>query len=105
MASYASLKTAQWELNESQKQLLARMSRESGLETRLDPPQEKTGQGLSLLISVMAHLVLLAFFVIGLNWASKEPAAFEAQLWSQLPAGSPPPPVEQPPPPPPATTT
>jgi colicin import membrane protein len=78
-----------WEFTQAHQALLSKMSKESGLESRLDPPEDHTGEKAGLTVSVLAHLALLAFFVIGLNWNTEEPAAFEAVLWSELPANEP----------------
>jgi colicin import membrane protein len=54
----------------------------------------------------------VAFFVVGLNWNTEEPAAFEAVLWSEMPANEPiavqqpkPDPVPEPEPPKPVVET
>ena len=88
------------------------MSKESGLEARLEPPVDHTGEKAGLTVSVFAHLALVVFFVVGLNWNTEEPAAFEAVLWSEMPANEPiavpqpkPEPVPEPPKPEPVVET
>lgn len=78
-----------WDFTPTHQALLSKMSKESGLETRLEPPVDHTGDKAGLAVSVLAHLTLVAFFVVGLNWKTEEPAAFEAVLWSEMPANEP----------------
>jgi len=73
---------------------------------------DHTGEKAGLTVSVLAHLTLVAFFVVGLNWNTEEPAAFEAVLWSEMPANEPiavqqpkPEPVPEPEPPKPVVET
>ena len=101
-----------WEFTPAHQALLSKMSKESGLESRLEPPEDHTGEKAGLTASLMAHLALVAFFVIGLNWNVEEPAAFEAVLWSEMPANEPiavqqpkPEPVPEPPKPEPVVET
>lgn len=101
-----------WEFTPAHQALLSKMSKESGLESRLEPPEDHTGEKAGLTASLMAHLALVAFFVIGLNWNVEEPAAFEAVLWSEMPANEPiavqqpkPEPVPEPPKPEPVAET
>ncbi len=101
-----------WEFTPAHQALLSKMSKESGLEARLDPPVDHTGEKAGLTVSVLAHLTLVAFFVVGLNWNTEEPAAFEAVLWSEMPANEPiavqqpkPEPVPEPEPPKPVVET
>ena len=101
-----------WECTPAHQALLSKMSKESGLEARLDPPVDHTGEKAGLTVSVLAHLTLVAFFVVGLNWNTEEPAAFEAVLWSEMPANEPiavqqpkPEPVPEPEPPKPVVET
>ena len=75
-----------WEFTQTHQALLSTMSKESDFETRLNPPVDHTGEKAGLTVSVLAHLALVVFFVVGLNWKTEEPAAFEAVLWSELPA-------------------
>jgi len=75
-----------WNFTAAHQDLLSRMSKESGLQSRLDPPVDHTGEKAGLTASLLAHLALVVFFVIGLNWKTEEPAAFEAVLWAELPA-------------------
>lgn len=102
------------QLTEVHQALLTKMSRDSGLAARLDPPEDHTGRKAGLTASLLAHLALLAFFMVGLNWKTEEPAAFEAVLWSELPASQPvvveqpkpePPPEPEPPKPQPKVET
>ena len=88
------------------------MSKESGLQSRLDPPVDHTGEKAGLTASLLAHLALVAFCVVGLNWKTEEPAAFEAVMWAELPASQPiavpqpkPEPVPEPPKPEPVVET
>jgi colicin import membrane protein len=101
-----------WEFTPDHQALLSKMSKESGLESRLEPPEDHTGEKAGLTASLMAHLALVTFFVIGLNWNVEEPAAFEAVLWSEMPANEPiavqqpkPEPVPEPPKPEPVVET
>jgi colicin import membrane protein len=75
-----------WSLSPDHQALLSKISQESGVESRLPPPVDHTGNTTGLTVSVLAHLMLLAFFILGLNWKTEEPAAFEAVLWSSLPS-------------------
>ena len=101
-----------WEFTPAHQELLSKMSKESGLEARLAPTVDHTGEKAGLTVSVLAHLALVAFFVVGLNWNTEEPAAFEAVLWSEIPANEPvtvqqpePEPVPEPPKPEPVVET
>jgi len=101
-----------WNFTTAHQDLLSKMSKESGLQSRLDPPVDHTGEKAGLTASLLAHLALVAFFVVGLNWNTEEPAAFEAVLWSELPANQPiavpqpkPEPVPEPPKPEPVVET
>jgi len=101
-----------WEFTPAHQALLSKMSKESGLEARLEPPVDHTGEKAGLTVSVIAHLTLVAFFVVGLNWNTEEPAAFEAVLWSEMPANEPiavqqpkPEPIPEPEPPKPVVET
>ncbi|MCR2746320.1 energy transducer TonB [Limnobacter parvus] len=78
-----------WEFTPAHQALLSKMSKESGLESRVEPPEDHTGEKAGLTVSLFAHLALAAFFVVGLSWNTEEPAAFEAVLWSELPANEP----------------
>jgi colicin import membrane protein len=78
-----------WQFTQAHEALLAKMSRDSGLAARLEPPADHTGEKAGLTVSLVAHLALVVFFVVGLNWKTEEPAAFEAVLWSELPASRP----------------
>ena len=78
-----------WEFTQAHQALLSKMSKESGLESRLEPPEDHTGEKAGLTASLLAHTALIAFFVIGLNWNVQEPAAIEAVLWSEIPANEP----------------
>ncbi|MDP3187696.1 energy transducer TonB [Limnobacter sp.] len=78
-----------WEFTPAHQALLSKMTKESGLESRLPPPEDHTGEKVGLTASLLAHLALVAFFMVGLNWNTEEPAAFEAVLWSEMPANEP----------------
>ena len=55
-------------------------------EARQAAPMDREGSKSGFVFSILAHLALLAFFVVGLNWTTQPPAAFEAMIWSELPA-------------------
>lgn len=48
-------------------------------------PPEAPGLGRGLLFAVIAHAALLAALSAGVQWRTKAPPAFEAELWSAVP--------------------
>lgn len=48
-------------------------------------PPETPGLGRGLLFAVIAHAALLAALSAGVQWRTKAPPAFEAELWSAVP--------------------
>ncbi len=48
-------------------------------------PPETQGLGRGLLFAVIAHAALLAALSAGVQWRTKTPPAFEAELWSAVP--------------------
>lgn len=76
----------QWTFNESHRLLLDRISRDTTLFTRLEPPAEQDGQGKSFGFSAAAHLTLVIFFMVGLSWNTSKPEAVEAILFAEMPA-------------------
>lgn len=73
-----------WNFTIAHQALLSKISKESGLASRLEPPVDRTGDKAGFVVSLLAHLVLVAIFTLGLNWKTEEPAAFEAILWSEI---------------------
>ncbi|MFY7863838.1 cell envelope integrity protein TolA [Roseateles sp.] len=54
---------------------------------KADPfrPPEAPGLGRGLLLALVAHAALLAALSAGVQWRTKAPPAFEAELWSAVP--------------------
>jgi colicin import membrane protein len=73
-----------WRFSEKDEQLLTTMGAQTSLEKRQEPPVDHIGDKSGFIFSAAAHLALLGFFVLGLNWASKPPPAFEAVMWSEI---------------------
>ena len=73
------------QITPDQEAVLNKISRDSGLDQRPSQPVDHTGEKAGISLSLLAHLALLSFFVIGLAWKTEEPAAFEAILFSELP--------------------
>jgi colicin import membrane protein len=48
-------------------------------------PPEAPGLGRGLLFALIAHAALLAALSAGVQWRTKAPPAFEAELWSAVP--------------------
>ncbi|MDE2370937.1 MAG: cell envelope integrity protein TolA [Burkholderiales bacterium] len=64
-------------------------------------PRSREGNGIGLLLSVLAHGALLLALTVAVHWRVHEPASYSAELWSAVPQAAAPPP---PPPAPPAPT-
>lgn len=65
-----------------------------------DMPGEDPYARRSLIMALVAHGLLAAMLVLGVQWVTRETAPMQAELWGALPetAPPPPPPVEVPPP-------
>lgn len=79
---------------------------ESEARERPSPSAAPQKNGLSIVLALAIHGLLLIFLVVGINWKNSEPAAVSAELWTPPPEPPPPrppepPPKPEPPPPPP----
>lgn len=61
------------------------MSAQTRMAQRPDLPVDHVGDKTGLTFSIVAHLLLVVFFVFSLQWTSKPPVAFEAEIWSNMP--------------------
>jgi colicin import membrane protein len=86
MPEFSNKRNDQWTFNESHRLLLDRISNDTTLFTRLEPPVELDGKGKSIGFSAAAHLTLVIFFMVGLSWNTSKPDAVEAILFSEMPA-------------------
>ncbi|MBU6261217.1 MAG: protein TolA, partial [Burkholderiales bacterium] len=48
-------------------------------------PRSREGNGIGLLLSVLAHLALLLALVLAVHWHSHEAVSYSAELWSAVP--------------------
>ena len=48
---------------------------------RLYSQQYQSGQGRAVTLAVLVHLLLLAFFFVGIRWQNSTPTAVEAEVW------------------------
>ncbi len=63
-------------------------------------PRPPDGIGTGLVIALIIHLGLVIAIAFGVNWRSREPEAFSAELWAAVPQVAAPRAVEPEPPPP-----
>jgi colicin import membrane protein len=62
-------------------------------------PQPLAGRGVGLVLTVLAHGLLLLALTLAVNWRASTPSPVEAELWAAVPRAAPPVAVEPPPPP------
>ena len=69
----------------------------------LERPEEP-GRKYALALTVLVHLVLVAFLFFGVQWKRSKPEVYDVELWAPSPrpatqVAAPPPPPPPPPPP------
>jgi colicin import membrane protein len=62
-------------------------------------PQPLAGRGVGLVLTVLAHGLLLLALTLAVNWRVSAPSPVEAELWAEVPRAAPPVAVQPPQPP------
>ena len=62
-------------------------------------PQPLAGRGVGLVLTVLAHGLLLLALTLAVNWRVSTPSPVEAELWAEVPRAAPPVAVQPPQPP------
>ncbi len=62
-------------------------------------PQPLAGRGVGLVLTAVAHGLLLVALTLAVNWRVSTPSPVEAELWAEIPRAAPPVAVQPPPPP------
>jgi colicin import membrane protein len=62
-------------------------------------PQPMAGRSVGLVLTVLAHGLLLLALTLAVSWRASTPSPVEAELWAEVPSAAPPVAVEPPQPP------
>lgn len=62
-------------------------------------PQPLAGRGFGVVLTLLAHGLLLLALTLAVNWRASTPSPIEAELWAAVPRAAPPEDVQPPPPP------